>query len=37
VGANHRKTPAKAEGYTEETVKMRLYRLDKFSRFVWSR
>jgi integrase len=31
------KTPAKAEGYARETVKMRLYRLDKFYRFVWNR
>jgi integrase len=29
------KNPARADGYARETVKMRLYRLDKFYRFIW--
>lgn len=29
------KNPARADGYAPETVKMRLYRLDKFYRFIW--
>ena len=29
------KTPDKGKGYAQETVKRRLYRLDKFYRFVW--
>lgn len=29
------KSPDKGEGYTQETVKRRLYRLDKFYRLVW--
>jgi hypothetical protein len=29
------KNPRKARGYAFETVQQRLYRLDKFYRFVW--
>jgi site-specific recombinase XerD len=32
----HRQNPEKAEGYAEETVTQRSYRLDKFYRWVWS-
>jgi site-specific recombinase XerD len=29
------KNPEKAEGYSSETLKVRLYRMDKFMRWVW--
>jgi hypothetical protein len=30
------KEPRKAEGYAHETVKRRMYRLDKFYRYIWN-
>lgn len=31
------KNPSKAEGYSTETVQQRLYRIDKFYRWLWNR